>query len=631
VRTPELWIAWAAPGATGADRSSYLGSMWASLVGGNFERGRLDDLDVADVSFDSYSEALATVFTCRVRLTEGAHPEKSLRVVLEALPWVGGDEMFLERRFEHLKLGALRELAYSAESIKHRSLERASFAHFEGSLGYYGTTVAKIQAIGAGKARAFAERYLAPGRARAVLLEPLADKQLAGDRVRPGDETAAAPEHAPLPPATVEHLAAVRHLAGMRAVDLPNGMRVVIVPRPGAPVTTAALGFAGGEVSAPPGAVEASHASLLFHFEEAPGDFGIGFGFWHEPSVTTMRMRAGAANLDRALDMMSFALRGYDVDWPSDKWRETRLPLLVRQYGSPVATFERSYRAALFHGHPYGLVPPPEQTARLTKSEVERWLDGLLTPRNALLVVVGDVSPAEAEAAARDALGSWGRKGDRVPPPPPLPVPGLARAAVPAALASPAAFRVTNRPGATQAEVRLGCLLSPDDPETDVVYTIAAEMSEVALGTRLRGRTGSTYGVHAWVAPLRGGAAWLQMESVIDNGKLPTALAAVRAYWTGVATAGVNEHGVEVARGELAAGWLLAFEQSEVLAGSLLRRWSLGWPLESLDQNARYLGQAHAGAVSAALAACARGMTAAVLGDERVIRAALTAGGDGAL
>ena len=95
--------------------------MWAGLVDTNFWLGRFSDPDIADVDFWVDPEPLATSFVCRVLLTEGAHPEQSLRTVLDALPWVGGDEMYLSQRFERFKLGALRELAFSAEGIQART------------------------------------------------------------------------------------------------------------------------------------------------------------------------------------------------------------------------------------------------------------------------------------------------------------------------------------------------------------------------------------------------------------------------------------------------------------------------------------------------------------------------------
>ena len=108
------------------------------------------------------SEELVTIG--RVRLLAGTHPEESARTVIGALPWIGGDEYRLERRFTRLKATTLRQLAFSAESMVQRTRDRADYAFFTGRAGLYGDLVAGVQAIDADHARDFAERLLSRGR-----------------------------------------------------------------------------------------------------------------------------------------------------------------------------------------------------------------------------------------------------------------------------------------------------------------------------------------------------------------------------------------------------------------------------------------------------------------------------------
>jgi zinc protease len=620
VRTPELWIAWAAPGGYRSDGAADMARMWAGLVESNFWWGRFSDPDIADVDFWVDPEPLATSFVCRVLLTEGAHPEQSMRAVLDALPWVGGDEMYLAERFERFKLGALRELAYSAEGIQARSEERARFAHYTGNLSFYAATVARMRAVGAGEARDFAARYLMPAQARTVLLEPMREPPAASPAARSAEDVAAAVKHAPLPPATVERLAAVKHLEGMRTLTLPNGLALAIVPRRTAPVVTASLGLLGGEVSARPGLVDAARRSIRLYTEDAPADYGIQLSFHAYRTFSALTMRAGAANLGRALDMMAFALRGYEVEWPSDKLRDVQLPLMRRHDTGPTVAFERSYRSALYAKHAYGIVETPDEMAAVPKSDIKAWLRRTFVPRNALLVIVGDVSPAEAEAAARDALGSWSADEGPVPEPPPLARPAAAGGAVPAAL-SPSGLRIVNRSDATQVELRIGCLLAPDGPRAHAVYDVAGEIVETALEDKLRAQAGSTYGVHVAVTGLRGGTAELELDTAIDNAQIGPALEALRGFWTDAAGAGVSADYVAAARGALATSRLLRYEHSTALANVLLSEWTLGWPLQSLDAYAADLAAVKVEEVNAALTACARSMVGAMKGDARVVRA----------
>jgi zinc protease len=621
VRTPELWIAWAAPGAYRSDGASDLARMWAGLVEANFWAGRFADPDIADVDFGASSEPLATTLYCRILLTEGAHPEQSMRAVLDALPWVGGDEMYLAERFERFKLAGLRELAFSAEGIQARTEERARFAHYTGNLSFYAATVARMRAVGADEARDFAARYLKPERARAVLLEPLRDAPPASAApARSAEDVASVVKHAPLPTATVDRLAAVKHVTELRTLTLPNGLSVAILPQRTAPVVTASLGLLGGEVSAAPGLVDAADRAIRLYAEDAPSDYGIELSFRVHRTHAALTVRAGAGNLGRALDTMAFTLRGYEVDWPSDKLRDVQLPLLRKHEGGSTVAFERRFQSALFDKHPYGLRATPDEMAATSKADIKAWLRRVLVPRNALLVIVGDVAPADAEAAARDALASWSGDGGPVPPPARPAAPGGAGAA--AAAFSPARLQLVNRGDATQVELRLGCLLAPDGPREHAVYDVAGEIVETALEDALRARAGSTYGVHVGVTGLRGGAAELELDTAIDNAQIGPALEALRAFWANAAADGVSADDVAAARGALATSRLLRYEHSTVLANVLLAEWTLGWPLQSLDAYAADLAAVKIEEVNAALTACARGMVVAMKGDARVVHPA---------
>jgi predicted Zn-dependent peptidase len=242
-------------------------------------------------------------------------------------------------------------------------------------------------------------------------------------------------------------------------------------------------------------------------------------------------------------------------------------------------------------------------------------------------VIVGDISIAEAEAAARDAFGGWRPDGEPVAAPPSLArVGSAAGGAALASLETPEGYRITHRPGATQTEVRLGCVLPPADPRREAVGDVAAEIVEADLEEALRHRTGSTYGVNAWAASFRGGGAVLELTAAVENAKLQPAVAALREYWAKAArgrTADARD--IELARGALASGRLLAYERSSALAGALLRTWNRGWPLDTADHYAEHLASVTVEEVNATLAGCARGMVGALLGDEKNIRAALVA------
>jgi zinc protease len=618
VTTPELWIAWSIPGGVG--RGEEIAEMWSTLTAQNFNRGRFDDDDIGGVNFVTFRGVASSMLICRVVLTTGAHPDRSMREVVSALPWIGGDEVYLDDRFRHLKLARLRELVSDAEDVVDRARERAEYARRTGSPSAYGPLIAQIKGISSEKARAFAERYLTADRARGVFLEPLADDARPPTPIAAAQDLASLP---PLPPETLQDLAQVRFLEGLQRLTLDNGLEVVVVPRRGASVITAKLAFhvdRGTTLTGLPRAAQEAHEITL---EESPGDFGIAYRFDVGEDLLSFTVRSGVANLPRALDMLSYGARSLNVDWPSDKFRDVEAPLLRRYEASPEGRGARALWKAMFGAHPFGARPTVDQIAGHKAGEIEDWLERVVRPANGVLVIVGDVSAAEAQTAARDALKRLGGKPGAIAAP---------AAATPAAggpgarvLDDGTGAIVTHRPGASQAEVELRCLLPPADARRDAANDVVAGLVGARIQDDLRHRWGSTYGVLAWASTLRGGSAYLVIRSNVDNGHLPRALHELREVWASFVTKGVADEDVRRARDTLAVDRLLRYDTSPALVNGLVDRWNQGWDLGTIDEAPAQLASVAPAEVDATLRACAANMVVGVTGDEGVIRAAFAA------
>jgi zinc protease len=100
--------------------------------------------------------------------------------------------------------------------------------------------------------------------------------------------------------------------------------------------------------------------------------------------------------------------------------------------------------ARLAPGHPYGrTLPGEEEVSATTRAQLRSLHASLVRPDGALLVIVGDISPARALAAAESALAGWT---------------GTARAAKAPALPPITArpLLVLDRPGSVQTAFRFG-------------------------------------------------------------------------------------------------------------------------------------------------------------------------------
>lgn len=618
VTTPELWIAWSLPG--GAVPEHDLASMWGAITWQNFARGRFDDDDIADVSFNVWQGVQATTMICRVRLTTGAHPEAALKEVVSQLPWIGGDEIYLDKRIERLKLAHLSALAFDAENIQTRSLTRADYAHVTGRASAYGPMIQTIQGITSDQSRAFAERYLSADRARAVFLEPL------GDDARPPSPIAAAQdlkELPPLPPETLRDLAQVRRLDGMRTAKLDNGLEVVVVPRPGTSVVTAELGFHVDRATTGTGLASAADVAREVRLEESPSDFGIQYAFDVDRDLVSFTVRAGATNLPRALGMLSFGARSLDVDWPSDKFREVKAPLWRRYEASPEGRAQRAVWRAMFREHPFGAWPSVDDVASRKAGEIQAWIDQVIRPANGVVVIVGDVTADEAIAAARDALAALSGAAGPIAAPAPVPLP--AKMADAHLFEGGPGVIVTHRPGSSQAEVELRCLLPPVDARRAAVYDVVANLVDGSLETELRHRLGSTYGVHVAPETLRGGSAFLRVAANIDNGRLADSLRVLRDFWASAEKGGISPERVSRARDREFVSHMIRHQTSPALADALVWRWNRGWDLRTLDDEPNQFASVEPAEVDATLAACAGNLVLGVTGDERMIRAAFAA------
>jgi zinc protease len=617
VTTPELWIAWPLPGGVG--RGEEIAEMWSTLTAQNFYRGRFDDDDIGSVSFVTWSGVASSMLVCRVVLTKGDHPDRSMREVVSALPWIGGDELYLDTRLRALKLARLRDLVSNAEDAVTRARERATYARRTGSPSAYGPLIAQIKAIDSDKARAFADTYLTADRARGVFLEPLAEDARPPTPIEAAQDLKTLP---PLAPETLQGLADVRFLDGLQRGKLGNGLEVIVVPRPGASVITAKLAFHVDRATTLTGLAGAAQEAHDITLEESPGDFGIEYHFDVGDDLLSFTTRAGVANLPRALDMLSYGARSLNVDWPSDKFREVKAPLMRRYEASPEGRGARAIWKAMFGAHPFGAWPTVDEIAGHKAGEIEDWLGSVVRPSNGVLVIVGDVSVPEAQEAARDALARLGGKPGAIEAPGPATRDGYGLGA--RVLEGPGAI-VTHRPGASQAELELRCLLPPADARRDALYDVVSDFVGAWIANDLRQRYGSTYGVHVTSYTLRGGSAYLVIRSNIDNGRLALALRALRSFWTSSVKGGAPADDVRRSRDTVTIHRLLRYDTSPALADGLVERWNQGWELETIDDAPADIASVQPAEVDAALRTCAANMVIGVTGDEGVIRTAFAA------
>jgi zinc protease len=613
IATPELWIGWSLPGgAQTSDR--FTAQLWA-WTGNIVSRwGRLDGTDVASLDVFVSPGPRASVLLCRASLTTGRDPETTLRQIEDVLPWLANDDIHFERRFGYMQLGLLRQLALDAESVTDRGRSRAAYTHDTGDLEVFRATIDAINAITLDGARGFARKYLGRERARATLVLPLPPETAPAVPISPARDLEAAIDRTSLGPQTLHQLARVQLLSQMRHTILPNGLQIVAVRRPGAAVVTATLGFHGGALG-PPGIATAGSEALKFSSAwDSPAAYGISLEVSSSAEMTRAVVQAGVDNLTRALDMLSFAARSYEVEWPSERFAAIKLPWLRKREAAPRQRGVRAFWSALLPDNPLAHITTADEVAAVTQADLAAWADRTIAPGNAALVIVGDVDPIEAEASARDAFAGWQRAVS------PVAAPAAARPAPGPLRGDP---MIIHRPGATQAELTMGCVLPPVDARGATVNELAALVVRSRLWSRLREQSGSTYGVQVEARALRGGSATLTVEAAIDNGRLSSVVNVIRRFWKTTSEHGTGAEMVRRARDGLIGNRLSRYDTSLAIGAAVLRAWNNGWPLTQIDDQPRLLAGVTPADVDGVLRACAAGLVWSVVGDEQVVRAAL--------
>lgn len=294
---------------------------------------------------------------------------------------------------------------------------------------------------------------------------------------------------------------------------LPNGLQVWSVTRRELPIVNALLLVrAGSAMDGATAGIADVTASLLD--DGAGGRSAVEFANALDFLGANLNANAGDEQTQISLLTLrkqadsAFALMGDMVVRPAfadselTRERRARLQTLRSQKDRPTVIATQTFNRLVYGAdHPYGHPGngTPATIEKLTRADLAGFYDAYYRPNNAVLIVVGDVSAAEAQALAARAFGGWKSK----------PVPALA-AAIPARPAShPTGVYLVDKPGAAQSEIRIGHALTSRSTTPDYY---ALRVLNAALGgaftsrvnLNIREAKGYTYGARTTMTFERG-------------------------------------------------------------------------------------------------------------------------------
>jgi predicted Zn-dependent peptidase len=464
---------------------------------------------------------------------------------------------------------------------------------------------------------------LALGAAGAALLGAAAARPLDAqvDRTRP--PALGAPPALVVPPA--------------RSVRLANGLEVVVVEMREVPVVDVTLLVRAGAERDPrdlPGLATftagmldegAGRRSALAIAEEA-AFLGAQLGTGASVEWATVGLHVPKRQLEAALDLMAdVALRPAFADSEVVRQRELRRTAILQLRDQPTAQSPIAFNAIIYGAdHPYGTPPQGNEAAAaaLESARVRDFYQTYYRPNNAKVLVVGDVSLAEARRLVEARFGSWARGTVPALPGPPRPAEGTRT------------FYLVDKPGAAQSVIRIGhagvARTTPDYYALEVMNTILGGSFTSRLNQNLRETKGYTYGAGSGFAYRRLGGPFTATANVV-TAKTDSALIEFFRELRGIRDREAPPEEVAKARAYIALGLPAEFETTRGAAAQFRELLENDLPL---DYWRTYIARINA-VTPADVQRVARqhihpdGLAVVIVGDRSQIEAGIRALGEG--
>ena len=289
--------------------------------------------------------------------------------------------------------------------------------------------------------------------------------------------------------------------------SLPNGLRFAIVENHELPLVVVRTAIAGAgpggiwhlDPPGKPGAFGLMLATLREATTSRPTaqlrdeilDIGADMFFTNSVSFTPPNFRAPRSRWIPALTLMADVIRNATL--PADGLARVQTSLAgALDRLPPITHSNRGVWMALYGAEsPNSQFPTSASIRSVTRDDIVALKDKYLRPQNTTIVIVGDVTVADARDAVAIAFGGWERGGTTV-----------TSIAPPTPVAAPTAIYLKDSPGLAQTFVAAGFALpGRDHADTPAIEALSALVGDAgfAAGSRLytafRAERGLSYAI----------------------------------------------------------------------------------------------------------------------------------------
>jgi zinc protease len=288
-----------------------------------------------------------------------------------------------------------------------------------------------------------------------------------------------------------------------------------------------------------------------------------------EQDYAVVSLQVLRKDFDSGLDLLADvllrpALRAEELT----RQREAVLASIRADEDDPTTVAQKAFQRALYGDTPYG--HPVEGTdasvARLTRADVQQFYRQFYGPSGAAIVVVGDITVAEARDALTRALGSW-----RGTAPTPFVYPSLGEP-------PPSTLRI-DRP-VTQAGIVLGELgIARDNPDFEKVsvmnYILGGGGFSSRLMDNIRTQAGLAYSVSSLFAASKSpGPFEIVMQT--KTASVSDAIARARQQVEDMRAAPVSDAELQEAKRYLTGSYPLRLDSNGKIADFIAQTWFYG-------------------------------------------------------
>ncbi len=311
---------------------------------------------------------------------------------------------------------------------------------------------------------------------------------------------------------------------------LDNGLRLVVVPRPGVPLIELRLRVPFAATTAADAGLHTARGSVLSgavllgtasHDQTGIAELLQGHGAELSVATDPDRLLFATTLLPDGLgpvlgvlaELLTAATYPDDqVEGERDRVAE-RIAIALSQPG----VIARGALAARRYGdHPYAItLPDPALVTAVDGTALRGLHRARVLPAGSALVLVGDLDPAHAADAVAEALGSWAGSGTAVEAPPARDLPATG-------------IELVDRPGAVQSNIRLGGpapgRTDPDLPAVRLANMIYGGYFSSRLVENIRERRGYTYSPRSSVDHQAAGSSFLVEADVATEVTAPALL-----------------------------------------------------------------------------------------------------------